>query len=190
MLARLLALSLFFYSTSTSFPMSMKEAVASIGSHTNMMPRQGGFTLPLVKTEGARTVIYRLIYLKRPIPNEATTITPPQFIASYDLTRGKFLSVARFDLRLPDLPAEPWKADLPRWDNPREIVPEFERIWKLYDALIPAFEKRHQPGAGDRVKSEAREYLRYFKRHVELPLLPFYEFYSGEFLTFVRAAAD
>ena len=169
--------------------MSMKEAVQQIGQHANMMPIERGITLPLVKGENNRIIVRRLIYFTRTTPEHGTVITEPQYVASYDLSNARFISLKRFEMELPDLQPPPWIHNRPSFDSPDEIIPEFERIWTLYDILVPEYFKG-STHASKEIKQAAKAFVRYFDRHAEKPLMPYYEVFSGDFLRWVGQVAN
>jgi hypothetical protein len=184
-----LFLLLFFISSTGVSAMSMKEAVQQIGQHANMMPIERGITLPLIKIENNRIIVRRLIYFTRTTPDYGTVITDPQYVASYDLTNKYFITIKRFSAEMQNLQPPPWIHNRPVFESPKDIIPEFERIWTLYDILIPEFAK-----GGTRVsveiKQAARLYIEYFERHAEKPLMPYYDLFSGEFLRWVGQLAN
>ena len=95
----------------------------------------------------------------------------------------------RFEIALPDLPPPPWVHNRPSFESPGEIIPEFERIWTLYDILIPAFFKGNA-NASTEIKQAAKAFVGYFERHAEKPLMPYYEVFSGGFLRWVGQVAN
>ncbi|MBT3015730.1 MAG: hypothetical protein AB2669_20585 [Candidatus Thiodiazotropha endolucinida] len=169
--------------------MSMKEAVRQIGQHANMMPVERGITLPMVKLENNRVIVRRLIYFTRTTPEYGTAITEPQYVAIYDLTGTTFITLKRFEMDVPNLRPPPWIHNRPAFEKPEDIIPEFERIWTLYDMLIPAFLKG-DAGISAEIKQAAKQYVHYFDRHAEKPLLPFYDVFGGDFLHWVGRAAN
>jgi hypothetical protein len=175
--------------TSGAYAMSMKEAVQQIGQHANMMPAERGITLPMVKVENNRVIVRRLIYFTRTTLEHGTAITEPQYEAIYDLTGAIFVTLKRFELEVPNLRPPPWIHNRPAFDKPEDIIPEFERIWTLYDMLIPAFLKT-DGSVSDEIKQAARQYVHYFDRHAEKPLLPYYDVFSGDFLRWVGRVAN
>jgi hypothetical protein len=166
----------------------MKEVVQEIGRHANMMPRERGITLPMVNVENRAVIVRRLIYFTRVVPGGGTAITTPQFVAEYDLTNSKFIRLKRFDLELPDLQGPPWIHSRPVFEDAKDIIPEFNRIWDLYDMLIRAY-LHGDTGDDNRLQEAATQYLRYFRRHAEVPLLPYYRYYGGDFLGWVERMA-
>jgi hypothetical protein len=164
--------------------MSMKEAVHEIGQGANAMPLECGITLPIVKVENNRIIVRRLIYFTRITPDLGTAITAPQYVASYDLSAAAFISLERFDEDVPNLGPPPWIHNRPAFDKPEDIIPEFNRLWTLYDILIPAFVRR-EAGISAEVGQAAKDYIHYFDRHAEKPLLPYYQKFGGDFLHWV-----
>ncbi|MDR2212176.1 MAG: hypothetical protein LBE21_00920, partial [Pseudomonadales bacterium] len=69
------------------------------------------------------------------------------------------------------------------------IIPEFQRILKLYDLLIPAFAAGGYATEQTDVQNAAREFLRYLERHRETPLMALYDRFGDEFFEFVERAA-
>lgn len=169
--------------------MSMKEAVQQIGKHANMMPLESEFTLPMVKVENNRILVRRMIYYTRTTVEYGTVITEPQYVAVYDLTGTTFITIKRFEMEVPNLRPAPWIHNRPVFDNPDDIIPEFERIWTLYDMLIPAFIKAEASVSAE-IKQAAKQYVHYFDRHAEKPLLPYYDVFSGDFLRWVGRVAN
>ncbi|MES9862907.1 MAG: hypothetical protein ABW157_00245 [Candidatus Thiodiazotropha sp. LLP2] len=169
--------------------MSMKDAVQQIGQHANMMPMERGITLPMVKAEIDRIIVRRLIYFTRTTPESGTAITEPQYIASYDLTNAQFITLKKFEMDVPNLRPAPWIHNRPTFESPDEIIPEFERIWTLYDMLIPVFAKGDAQVSAE-TKQAAKLYVGYFERHAEKPLMPYYEIFSGDFLRWVGQIAN
>ncbi len=165
--------------------MPMKNAIQEIGKHTNMMPRESGMTLPMVKIESGSLIVRRLIYYTHLIPKQGTEITPPQYMAIYDLTKQQFITLKKINLELPNLQRQPWIHNRPTFANAEDIIPEFNRIWTLYDILVPAYENQNI-ALSDEIKKAANEYIILFNRHAEKPLLPFYEHFGGDFLAWVR----
>jgi hypothetical protein len=153
------------------------------------MPIERGITLPMVKIENHKVIVRRLIYFTRTTPEYGTAITEPQYVAVFDLTGNTFVALQRFEMDVPNLVSPPWIHNRPAFDKPEDILPEFERIWVLYDVLIPAFQKGGA-GAGEEVRQAAKQYVLYFERHAEKPLLPYYDVFSGDFLRWVRGVAD
>ncbi|MCM8857352.1 MAG: hypothetical protein LC541_17450 [Candidatus Thiodiazotropha sp.] len=176
-----------FYSVGV-FAMSMKDAVQQIGQHANMMPLERGITLPMVKVENNSILVRRLIYFTRLSPEEGTTITPPQYIASYDYSNGSFINLKKFEIDVPNLQPPPWIHNRPGFEKAEDIIPEFNRIWSLYDVLIPEYVKGTSR-CSDEIRQLAKEYIHYFNRHAEKPLLPYYEMFSGDFIRWVERAA-
>ncbi|MCU7936628.1 MAG: hypothetical protein KZQ99_17410 [Candidatus Thiodiazotropha sp. (ex Dulcina madagascariensis)] len=164
--------------------MSMKDAVQQIGQHANMMPLERGITLPMVKVENNRIIVRRLIYFTRTTLEFGTTITPPQYIASYDLSNSSFITLKKFEMDVPNLQSPPWIHNRPGFEKPEDIIPEFDRIWTLYDILIPAFVKGDSAVTSE-IKQAAKAYVHYFDRHAEKPLLPYYDAFGGGFLRWV-----
>jgi hypothetical protein len=171
------------------FAMSMKEAVQQIGQHANMMPLERGITLPMVKVENNRVIVRRLIYFTRTTREHGTAITEPQYIAVYDLTGATFITLKRFEINVPNLKPPPWIHNRPAFEKPEDIIPEFEHIWTLYDQLIPAFMKGDGE-TSEEIRQAARQYVHYFERHAEKPLLPYYDVFSGDFLRWVGRIAN
>ncbi|MBT3046312.1 MAG: hypothetical protein G8D61_04565 [gamma proteobacterium symbiont of Ctena orbiculata] len=169
--------------------MSMKEAVQQIGEHANMMPMERGITLPMIKVENNRVIVRRLIYFTRTTPEYGTAITEPQYVAIYDLSAAAFLTLKRFEMEVPNLKPPPWIHNRPAFDKPEDIIPEFDRIWTLYDMLIPAF-LNPDAGISEEIKQAAKAYVHYFDRHAEKPLLPFYDLFGGDFLRWVGQVAN
>ncbi|MES9825567.1 MAG: hypothetical protein ABW127_14160 [Candidatus Thiodiazotropha endolucinida] len=169
--------------------MSMKEVVQQIGQHANMMPIESDVTLPMLKIENNRIIVRELIYFTRTTPEYGTTITEPQYIATYDLTGGAFISLKRFEMDVPNLKPPPWVHNRPAFEKPEDIIPEFERIWTLYDILIPAFVKG-DAAVSMEIKQAAKQYVHYFDRHAEKPLLPYYDMLGGDFLRWVGHVAN
>ncbi|MET0009695.1 MAG: hypothetical protein ABW124_08105 [Candidatus Thiodiazotropha sp. 6PLUC9] len=169
--------------------MSMKDAVQQIGQHANMMPLERGITLPMIKAEGNRIIVTRLIYFTRTTPESGTAITDPQYIATYDLSNARFITLKRFEMEVPNLQPPPWIHNRPSFENPNEIIPEFERIWTLYDILIPEY-IRGSMNVSSEIKQAAKAYVGYFERHAEKPLMPYYELFSGEFLRWIGQIAN
>ncbi|MES9924171.1 MAG: hypothetical protein ABW152_08775 [Candidatus Thiodiazotropha endolucinida] len=169
--------------------MSMKEAVQQIGQHANMMPIESDITLPMVKVENNRVIVRELIYYTHTTVEYGTVITEPQYIASYDLTGGTFITLKRFEMDVPNLKPPPWIHNRPAFDKPEDIIPEFEKIWTLYDILIPAFLKGDD-GVSAEIKLAAKEFVYYFERHAEKPLLPYYDVFSGDFLLWIGRVAN
>ena len=166
----------------------MKEAVASIGAHSNTLPRSRGITLPLVRHDGGKVIVSRLIYYIRSIPNGESYITPPQYLATYDLTNKRFIALTKLPANLEQIKADP--NDLgPKFDSPKDIIPEYERIWKLYDKLIPAFTNKPD-SINNELKESASDYLKYFEQHLVKPLQADYEKHGGDFLRFVKSIAN
>ncbi|MET0051156.1 MAG: hypothetical protein ABW095_08760 [Candidatus Thiodiazotropha sp.] len=168
--------------------MSMKEAIQQIGQHANMMPMERGITLPLIKVENGHVMVRRLIYFTRTTP-EGTYITEPQYEAIYDLSEATFITIRRFDVKVPNLPPAPWIHNRPRFESADEIIPEFERIWTLYDMLIPAFLKGDD-NVSPEIKQAAKLFTQYFERHAEKPLTPYYDWFSGDFLRWIGRVAN
>lgn len=169
--------------------MSMKEAVQQIGQHANMMPIERGITLPLVKIENNRVIVRRLIYFTRTTLEYGTAITEPQYVASYDLSSNSFLTIKKFEMDVPNLKPPPWIHNRPAFEKPEDIIPEFERIWTLYDILIPAFVKG-DAAVSMEIKQAAKQYVHYFDRHAEKPLSPYYDMFGGDFLRWVGHVAN
>jgi hypothetical protein len=186
--AKLLFLLLFINATGV-YALSMKEVVRQIGQHADGMPIESGITLPMVKIENDKVLVRRLIYFTRTTPERGTFITEPQYVAVYDLSGETFVTLKGFETDVPNLPPPPWIHNKPAFDKPEDIIPEFERIWTLYDLLIPAFLQKNA-GVSEETRRAARQYLHYFERHAEKPLLPYYDLFSGDFLRWVRGVAD
>ncbi len=167
--------------------MSMKDAVAGIGSHGNMLPREKGISLPLISIDGGHVIVTRLIFFTRVVAGDGTYITPPQYVATYDLTGGAFLSLREWSGEVPEPQNVEWKHERPSFERAEDVLTEFDEIWSLYDGLIPAF---LQGAANTETRQRARMYLEYFDRHAEKPLAPYYEYFGGAFLRFVRQAAS
>lgn len=169
--------------------MSMKEAIQQIGQHANMMPIERGITLPMVKIENNRVIVRRLIYFTRTTKEHGTAITEPQYIAVYDLTGAAFITIKRFEMAVPNLKPPPWIHNRPAFEKPEDIIPEFDRIWTLYDMLIPAFLKA-DGAVSKEIREAAKQYIHYFDRHAEKPLMPFYDLFGGDFLRWVGQVAN
>jgi hypothetical protein len=184
-----LFLLLLCINTTGVYAMSMKEAVQQIGQHANMMPIERGITLPMVKAENNRIIVRRLIYFTRTTPEYGTVITAPQYVASYDLTNARFITLKRFELDVPNLQPPPWIHNRPSFENPEEIIPEFERIWTLYDILIPEYIKG-ETHVSSEIHQAAKAFVGYFDRHSEKPLMPYYELFSGDFLRWIGQIAN
>ncbi len=181
-------LILYCISSTGVYAMSMKQAIQLIGQHANMMPIERGITLPLIKVENRHVMVRRLIYFTRTTP-EGTYITEPQYEAIVDLTEGAFITIRRFATKVPNLPPAPWIHNRPRFDTPDEIIPEFERIWTLYDMLIPAFLKGGS-NVSPEIKQAAKLFSQYFERHAEKPLTAYYDWFSGDFLRWIGRVAN
>lgn len=188
MYAKLFLFSLCINTSGVS-AMSMKEAVQQIGQHANMMPIERGITLPMVKVESNRVIVRRLIYFTRTTPEDGTAITEPQYVAVYDLTGSVFITLKQFEMDVPNLRPPPWIHNRPAFDKPEDIIPEFEKIWTLYDILIPAFLKGDD-GVSAEIKLAAKEFVYYFERHAEKPLLPYYDVFSGDFLLWIGRVSN
>ena len=154
-----------------------------------MMPRQRGVTLPMIKLEHDKLVLYRVFYLKVPRPGLPTAISYPTHVASFDLTSNQFIALRKFDAKIRLAGEEPWAVQFHTFDKPGDIIAEFDRIWKCYDALIPLFLEHGKGAPTQAEKTKAREYMGYYERHAEKPLKPVYDFYGGEFLSFVAKLA-
>lgn len=164
--------------------MTMKEVIQQIGQNANMLPREKGVTLPLVRQENDQIIVRRLIYFTRTVPGEGTYITSPQYEAVYNLTKEKFVTLKRFEQDIPNLPPSPWIHNRPAFAKAEDIIPEFERIWQLYDILIPAYFQGTE-GVSAKVIDAAKQFSRYFHRHAEKPLSAYYDWYSGDFLRWI-----
>jgi hypothetical protein len=169
--------------------MSVKAAIESIGAHTNMMPRQRGVTLPMIRVEHDKVVLYRVFYLKVPRPGLPTAISYPTYVASYDLSSNQFIALRKFDAKVKLAGEEPWAVQFHKFDKPTDIIAEFNRIWECYDALIPPFLEQGKREPTPAEKAKAKEYMGYFARHAEPPLRPVYDHYGGDFLSFVTKLA-
>jgi hypothetical protein len=168
--------------------MSMKKAVNGIGQHANMLPRERGFSLPCVRVEGDKITIYRFFYLTRASAKDGTMISAPTYVGIYDWSGDKFVALRAVTVKPEGLPPPPWKHSRPTFDSPSEIIPEFERIWGLYDLLIPAFASGGSDHSAATIAA-AKEYLRAFDRHAERPLMAYYRHYGGHFLDWVKQVA-
>lgn len=168
---------------------SMKTAIQQIGAHANMLPIEKGITLPMVSIENDIVIVRRLIYFTRLVPKEGTYITPPQFVAVFDLTNNKFITLKKFeDLGLSGFDKSPWVHNRPVFKDANDIIPEFERIWSLYDHFISYYIK-NQP-VDIKSKKEALEFMQLFRKHAEKPLAPYYRHYSGNFLDWVKEVSE
>ncbi len=167
--------------------MKMQSAIEEIGKHGDFLPNERGITLPIINTNDGQLVLIRLIYFTRTVNGEGTHITPPQYLASVDLRKQEFRSIAKFpeDLQPSDLPKFPWIHNRARFEKPEQIIAEYHSIYELYDRLIPPFIDRQLPVTDATIK-DAKAYLSYFDKHAEKPLLPYYEKLGGEFLKWVR----
>ena len=164
--------------------MSMTEVIQQMGQHTNMLPRERGVTLPLVSFEDGSIIVRRLYYFTRSVPGQGMHITDPQYVATVNWTTGQFIGVKEFTAQISDVPDPPWIHTRPSYESPDDIIPEFSRIWALYDVLIPAFQSGDD---SETIRAAAEQYEFYFHRHAEGSLLPYYSAYSGQFLTWVRS---
>ena len=81
-----------------------------------MMPRERGITLPMIQKRDGNLTVYRLFYLRRPVPHELTIITPPFYLASCDLSRGQFLKLEKLEPNLSQLPPQPWRVEQYRFE--------------------------------------------------------------------------
>lgn len=170
--------------------MKTKAAIEAIGQHGGFLPNERGITLPMLENDNGRLVLRRLVYFTRAIPKVGTHITDPQYMAVVDMTAGEFKSIKAFkaEWNPPTLPPPPWLHNRPRFDKPEEILMEFDRIYALHDRLIPGFLDQ-TTAVTDALVADAKEYLMYFEKHAEKPLLPYYEKFSGKFLAWVRNTA-
>lgn len=170
--------------------MNTKQAVQEIGKHANHLPRERGVTLPLISIDEGRIVMRRLYYFTRTVPQQGTTITEPQYLGVADMSRGEFLSLKQFQAEWhpAELPPIPWKHSRYKFERAEEILTEFDAIYELYDRLIPAFANAQQPITDSLIK-DAKQYIVYFERHAEQPLLAYYEKFGGKFLEWVRKTA-
>ncbi|MDR2212127.1 MAG: hypothetical protein LBE21_00675, partial [Pseudomonadales bacterium] len=91
---------------------TMAEAIASIAQHTSMMARERGISLPLISREGKSLIMRRLIYTQRPT-HIGTLISPLIYVATYDLTQGKFVSLEKLKPGAPAVLPEPWAFNAP-----------------------------------------------------------------------------
>jgi len=167
--------------------MSMTEVIQQMGQHTNMLPRERGVTLPLVSIEDGSIIIRRLYYFTRVVPGEGMHITSPQFVATFNWTRGQFIGVKEFTAHISNLPDQPWIHSRPSYDSPDDIIPEFNQIWALYDILIPAFQSGEDSKT---IRAAAEQYEFYFRRHAEKCLRPYYSAFGGPFLTWIASLVD
>ncbi|MEW8585108.1 MAG: hypothetical protein AB2531_05035, partial [Candidatus Thiodiazotropha sp.] len=103
-------------------------------------------------------------------------------------TAATFITLKRFEMEVPNLRPPPWIHNRPAFEKPEDIIPEFDRIWTLYDILIPAFLKGD--AGNEELKTAAKAYVHYFDRHAEKPLLPFYDLFGGDFLRWVGRVAN
>ncbi len=168
--------------------MPMTNVIQQIGQHTNMLPRERGVTLPMVGVENETVIIRRLLYFTRVVPGQGTHITSPQYIATFDWTNERFVGLKEYSDEIPGLQKPPWIHNRPAFEKPEEIIPEFYRIWDLYDVLIPAFQEGNDKEGS--IRQAAREYMYYFHRHAEKPLLPYYSHFGGEFLRWVQSVEE
>ena len=165
----------------------MKSAVAEIGKHSNMLPRNRRISLPLVDREGDKVLVRRLIYFVRAIPGKGSFMTPPKYVATYDWTDKKFISLKQLNADPKTDQEQLYEA--PKFESTKDIIPEFEEIWRLYDILIPQYIERPETYSSDTIKA-AKSYLSYLVRHQEKPLLGHYEKYGGAFIDFVKECAS
>lgn len=164
----------------------MKRAVAEIGQHSNMLPRNRHITLPLIERDGDRILVRRLIYFVRAIPGKGSFMTPPGYVATYNWNEKKFVSLIQLENDPEKIQEQPFEA--PVFASPDEIIPEFEKIWRLYDVLIPRF-AGSKPDIDGQTVAAAKLYLTYLARHQEKPLAGHYDKYSGSFIEFVKTCA-
>jgi hypothetical protein len=174
--------------------MSMKQAIQQIGQHAGMTPRERGITMPIISlASDGDVLVRRLIYYTRVVFGEGTYITEPQYMGLFNLTQDRFVTVKRCPgLRPPNLAPTPWIHNPPVFTEPAKIIAEWDRIYGLYDLLIPAFVAQQGAGGaakGGAVKAEAREYMDLFRKHAEEPLLPYYQHLGGDFLRWVDDTA-
>jgi len=167
--------------------MSMTEVIQQMGQHTNMLPRERGVTLPLVNIEDGSIIIRRLYYFTRVVPGEGMHITSPQYVATFDWTSGQLIGVKEFSAQISNVPDQPWIHSRPAFDSPDDIIPEYNRIWGLYDVLIPAIQANDDSKT---IREAAKEYVYYFHRHAETCLLPYYSAFGGPFLAWVQSLND
>jgi hypothetical protein len=171
--------------------MNTKQAVQEIGKHANHLQRERGVTLPLISIEKGRIMMRRLYYYTRTVPQQGTTITEPQYLGVADMSRGEFLFLKQFQAEWhpTDLPPLPWKHSRYKFERAEEILSEFDAIYELYDRLIPAFANSQLPITDSLIK-DAKQYLVFFERHAEQPLLAYYEKFGGKFLDWVRETSS
>jgi len=166
--------------------MSMKQAVKGIGQFVNSLPRERGYSLPCVDIDDGTVTIHRFFYVTRATP-QGTFVSAPNYLASYDWTNRKFIALKQINLTLPESPPQPWMHSRPVFEKADDIIPEFDRIWELYDVLIPAFLENQVAGQG--TIEAARKYLEYFDRHAEKPMMAYYRHFGGRFLQWVNNTA-
>jgi len=164
--------------------MSMKRAVQGIGEHVNMLPRERGFSLPCVKFDGSEISVYRFFYVTRATKDKGMMVSVPNYVAEYDWNKKKFVALTRLDKPLKGLPDPPFSHNRPKFKDANEIIPEFEKIWELYDVLIEAYLIKDENSKT--TIEAAKEYLHYFERHAEKPFMVYYKEYGGDFLKWVQ----
>lgn len=170
--------------------MRMQDAIKLMARHIGQLPVEGRLTLPIVQRAGGPVLVHRLVYEARPTP-EGLVVSPPQMIATVDLDAGQFVSYRR--LTPQEYPAAGGGGDMPRFQpptfpDPSALVATYERLYSLYDVLIPAYlEQRDR--VTDTTRESAREFRRLFDQLSEPPLRPYYASFGGDFFAWTEAAS-
>jgi hypothetical protein len=168
----------------------MQEAIKLMGQHIGRLAVEERMTLPIPQVIGGQVLVHRLVYNARPTP-DGLIISPPQMIVTVDLKKGGFVSYRRLAQQEYPVPAAndavP-RFEPPNFSDPAQLLATYERLYELYDALLPAYlEGRKQ--IADTTRKSAREFRGLFDRMAEPPLHAYYNSLGGEFFAWTESAA-
>jgi len=168
--------------------MGMRDIVKAIGAHTEMFAEETGYSLPIPMMAEKKLLITRLAYGTRVLPQRGVYIMPPSHSLVADYASGKFIAVEELDVRAAGVKLPPagdaWMHQAKQFATPQERLAAYERLYDLYDAVLPTFLARRPVDAD--AKKAVREFHELFRELAEKPLQPYYDALGKEFFTWVE----
>jgi hypothetical protein len=155
------------------------------------VPEQSRQSLPVPVRTGGDVRVAFMYAASQPLPNQ-TRLAPPHFISLIDPVAGTLV-----DLR-PVTPQSFGQShgpkemigtfSLPQGMDYHAYLAERERLFRLYERLVPAW-AGSSPAERQDLRRLAQEFLRAFSVISEPPLAPYYDSLGADFFGWVRETA-
>lgn len=171
----------------------IKGLIGEARAHAFSIPIEArqSFPIPLPTADGFKVVFLYSMQILEPGTGRAI-LCAPTHQTFVDPEAGKFEELRAISPREFGLDHEPGAIigdyALPAGMSSEQFLQEQERLYELYDRLLPPFAAR-QRKATEEVVQAARQFLALFPRIAEPPLMPYYRAAGAEFFAWLAEAA-